>query len=206
MSLEVIIGPMFAGKSSAVLQRIRRAQVINKKVFIVTSIIDKRYDNRGCAVKTHDNEGISAEGVKELSDVFLLSGYHSADLVVIEEAQFFKDLYAIVKRMVDIDKKNVVVVGLNGDSDRKPFGEILELIPISDTITNLTALCKRCGDGTPGLFSALKGTKTEQVCVGGVGQYEALCRNHYLSLHASQNSQNSQASQKSVETRNAEKV
>jgi len=183
MSLELIIGPMFAGKSSAALQKIWRAEVLGRNIFIVTSIIDKRYDSSGCAIKTHNNEGIAADGVKELTEVFYLTSYHQAHLVVIEEAQFFQGLYDVVKRMVEVDRKNVIVVGLDGDSERKPFGQILDLIPIADTITKLTALCKRCaceGRENPGLFSSLIGEKSEQIYVGGVEKYEALCRNHYL--------------------------
>lgn len=180
MSLELIIGPMFAGKSTAALQRIRRAEVLGRKIFVVSSIIDTRYDSGGCALKTHNNDGMAAVGVKELTEVFYLTSYHDAQLIVIEEAQFFKELYDPVKRMVEVDKKSVIVVGLDGDSERKPFGQILDLIPITDTITKLTALCKRCPRETPGLFSALMGEKNEQICVGGVGKYEALCREHYI--------------------------
>jgi thymidine kinase len=185
MSLELIIGPMFAGKSSAALQRIRRAEVLGRKIIIITSIMDTRYDMSGCVIKTHDNDGRRATGLKDLREALTLTEYHQAELVIIEEAQFFQGLYHMVKRMVEVDKKKVIVIGLDGDSDRMPFGEVLTLVPIADTITKLTALCKRCaseGKETPGLFSALKGTKTEQICVGGGDTYEALCRWHYLNV------------------------
>jgi len=180
MSLELIIGPMFAGKSSAALQRIRRAEVLGLRICIFTSVVDTR---SGSTIKTHDKDQRRATGLKDIREALLLAEYHLAHLVIIEEAQFFQGLYHMVKRMVEVDKKAVIVVGLDGDSDRQPFGEVLNLIPIADTITKLTALCKRCacdGKESPGLFSALKGTKTDQVCVGGGDTYEALCRRHYL--------------------------
>jgi thymidine kinase len=181
MSLELIIGPMFAGKSSAILQRVRRANIIQQNICIVTSSLDNRCDKN--SIQTHDSEKIPANSLKNLNDILLFGEYHRAQLVIIEEAQFFPDLYTNVVKMVEVHKKDVIVVGLDGDSDRNPFGEILRLIPLADTITKLTALCKRCsleGKGVPGLFSALIGKKDGQICVGGNDKYEALCRRHFL--------------------------
>lgn len=181
MSLELIVGPMFAGKSSAILSRVRRARTLSWNCFLVTCAIDTRYDSSGAAIMTHDKEGISAVGLRSLEGVSELKDYQESKLVVIEEAQFFPDLFDFVVKAVEKDKKDVVVVGLDGDSDRKPFGKVLDLIPYCDKITKLTSLCKRCGDGTPALFSAcVKGQKDSQVCVGGADMYEPMCRKHYI--------------------------
>lgn len=179
-----MIGPMFSGKSSAVLQRIRRARAIGRDVFIITNIIDTRYNDTGCAIKTHDKEGVEAYGIgiHDLQKIFTYDAYASP-LIIIEEAQFFQGLYDVVLKAVEVDKKDVIVVGLDGDSDRKPFGDILKLVPLADKVTRLTALCKRCGDGTVALFSALvtglEG-KVEQIYVGGADKYLPMCRKHYL--------------------------
>ena len=182
MSLELIVGPMFAGKSSAILSRVRRASTLGWKCYIVTNIIDTRYDASGVSIMTHDKEGISAVGAKELTPLTQDKDYKYSKLVIIEEAQFFPDLFDFVIHAVEKDKKDVVVVGLDGDSDRKPFGKILDLIPYCDKITKLTSLCKICRDGTPAIFSAcVKGDKHgQQVCVGGEDMYEPMCRKHYL--------------------------
>jgi thymidine kinase len=185
MRLELIIGPMFAGKSSAVLQRIRRAKVIGRNVFIVTSILDTRYDLSGASVKTHDQEGVIATGlgVDDLQDILKLAAFQRSDIIVIEEAQFFNGLYDTIKLIVEVYKKDVIVVGLDGDSDRKPFGQILQLIPLADSVVKLAALCKRCSNGTEGHFTALvadKEGKTEQIYVGGADKYLPMCRRHYL--------------------------
>lgn len=180
MSLELIIGPMFAGKSSTILQRVKRAEVIGIKTFIVTSSIDIRYNTNTNLVKTHDQESVQAIGLEDIKEITRFAGFCGAKLIIIEEAQFFSGLYEMVKNLVEVYKRDVIVVGLDGDSDRKPFGEILQLVPLADTITKLTALCKRCGDGTPALFTYSKLTKDTQVCVGDASIYEALCRKHYL--------------------------
>lgn len=185
MRLELIIGPMFAGKSSAVLQRIRRAKVIGRNVFIVTSILDTRYDLSGASVKTHDQEGVIATGlgVDDLQDILKLASFQQCNTIIIEEAQFFNGLYDMVKKIVEVYRKDVIVVGLDGDSDRKPFGDILQLIPLADSVTKLAALCKRCSDGTEGHFTALianKEEKKQQIYVGGADKYLPMCRRHYL--------------------------
>jgi len=176
---------MFAGKSSAILQRIRRADILGWKHLIITCIIDTRYsgDNSEISkVTTHDQVSTDALGVSVLKEVDITSDvYLGARMIIIEESQFFPDLYDFVLAAVERDGKDVVVVGLDGDSDRRPFGQVLRLIPMADDIQHLSALCKRCGDGTAGRFSALvRGVKLEQIHVGGADSYEPMCRKHYL--------------------------
>ena len=120
--------------------------------------------------------------VSVLKGVCERADYIAARLIVIEEGQFFPDLYDFVIHAVEKDGKDVIVVGLDGDSDRKPFGQMLELVPMADEILRLTSLCKRCGDGSPALFSALvRGvSKSAQIFVGANDMYEAMCRKHYL--------------------------
>ncbi len=181
MHLTLILGPMFAGKSSAILSRVKRAKVLGWKTMVITCDIDKRYDVSGAKVMTHDLTGIEAIGVNVLEGITWTKEYLHARLIVIEEAQFFPDLYKFVVEAVDKHGKDVVVVGLDGDSDRKPFGQILDLVPLADEVMRLTSLCKRCGDGTAAIFTALvSGVKGEQVCVGGAEKYEPMCRLHYL--------------------------
>jgi len=172
---------MFAGKSSAILQKVRRAEILGWKHLVLTNRIDVRYETSGSTIHTHDHAGMEACGVMKLEEAIGTDCYNEARLVVIEEAQFFSDLYTFVLKAVEEDGKEVVVVGLDGDSDRKPFGQILEVLPLADEVIRLSALCKRCGDGTAALFSALvKGTKESQVCVGGADRYEPMCRRHFL--------------------------
>jgi thymidine kinase len=181
MSLTLIIGPMFAGKSSAILQKVKRAEILGWKHLVLTNRIDVRYESSGTHIVTHDHAGIEAVGLIKLEEAFGTDRYNEAKLVVIEEAQFFTDLSKFVLKAVEEDGKEVVVVGLDGDSDRKPFGQILEILPLADEVIRLSALCKRCGDGRAALFSALvRGVKQGQVHVGGADMYEPMCRKHFL--------------------------
>jgi thymidine kinase len=109
--------------------------------------------------------------------------YAISKLVVIEEAQFFPDLVDFVKQVVDTDKKHCIVVGLDGDSERKPFGQVLEVCAMAEEVVKFNALCKRCGNGTEAPFTYAHNVVTNSVsnvCVGADDRYIPLCREHYL--------------------------
>lgn len=186
MSLELLIGPMFAGKSSAIQSIVRRHESMGWSVFVVTNSMDTRYSDAP-AVVNHDKIAIPAIAVKELLPLLTRDDYIRARLVVIEEAQFFPDLLEFVRGVVDRDGKHCVVVGLDGDAERRPFGQVLELVPHCDRVTKLTAMCKRCGDGTPALFTFAAGAQAATAnaegvpCVGADDLYVPLCRKHYMS-------------------------
>jgi thymidine kinase len=185
MSLELLIGPMFAGKSSAIQSIVRRHQSMSWRVFVVTNAMDNRYSDTP-AVVNHDRISIPAIAVSALMPLLSHEEYDRSRLVVIEEAQFFPDLVEFVRAVVDRDRKHCVVVGLDGDAERRPFGKVLDLVPHCDRVSKLTAMCKRCGDGTPALFtfaagSAAAAANAEGVpCVGSDDLYVPLCRRHYL--------------------------
>jgi thymidine kinase len=76
----------------------------------------------------------------------------NSEVILINEGQFFTDLYDIVVDML-IHKKKIYICGLDGDFERKKFGSILDLIPLCDKIQKLTSLCSLCKDGTSAIFS-----------------------------------------------------
>ena len=177
MSLELYCGPMWAGKSSTVLGTLRRYSSIGWKILLLTSELDNRYGSG--MVVSHDQEKYPALAVRNLLEVAKTKVYEDAQLIMIDEAQFFPDLYEFVLQAVDQHEKHVICVGLDGDSDRKPFGDILRLVPHCDSIRKITSFCSECRDGTPALFSYHRTHKNEQVSVGHTNQYEPLCRKHF---------------------------
>lgn len=180
MSLELFIGPMFAGKSSEVLRILQRNNVIGRKTLVITHAIDTRYSENPLIV-THNQHSHPACAVHTLMPLLQSNELHTADCVIIEEAQFFPDLKDFVLKVVEEHGRHVICVGLDGDSERRPFGQLLDLIPYCDTVTKFKALCKRCGDGTEAIFTyRLRGAPTAQINVGGADQYEALCRGHFI--------------------------
>ena len=182
-SLELILGPMFAGKTSALQSIIRRHEVLGLNCVAYKPQIDNRYGDD--YIYSHDKVKVSAIPVTYLTQQALYSAYEGASLIVIEEGQFFTDLYEFVLKAVETDGKHVIVAGLDGDRFRKPFGQLLQLIPLADRITKLTALCKMCATtsmATPALFSYGATNAIETVHVGGAECYMPLCRKHYLEL------------------------
>lgn len=180
MSLELYLGPMFAGKSSAVLGVIRRNAIIGRPTLCLTSALDKRYTAEAKIV-SHNKDSYPATAVDCLVPVLGTPEFQKADCIVVEEAQFFLDLRAFVLSAVEDFGKAVICVGLDGDSDRRPFGQLLDLVPYADKIHKFTALCRRCGDGTDALFTFRRaGAPQTQIAVGTQDTYEPLCRLHYL--------------------------
>jgi thymidine kinase len=117
---------------------------------------------------------------KMFAKVFKLDSYQNTNIIFIEEAQFFSDIYQIIKKMTDIDNKIIYLSALNGDSNRELFGEIHKLIPLADNIEFLRALCTVCNDGTDGIYSKRLSNDKCQILVAGADQYNAVCRKHYL--------------------------
>lgn len=179
MSLQLILGPMFAGKSSELLGTVRKYKAVGWPVLLITHSIDKRYSEQP-AIISHDADSLPAIALQDLSLAFQRDDYKEAKLIIIEEAQFFHSLVESVLKMVEQDNKDVLCVGLDGDAERKPFGELLTLIPYCDSVSKRHAFCRRCAKPTPALFTYRVSNDEGQVVVGGADKYEPLCRKHYL--------------------------
>ena len=179
MSLELILGPMFAGKTSALQSIIRRHEALGINCAVYKPVSDTRYGG-DFYIYSHDQTKVAAMPVKYLTQQQLYEPYTESKLIIVEEGQFFEDLYEFVVKAVERDGKHVVVGGLDGDCFRKPFGQILQLIPLADRVTKLNSLCKVCADGTVGLFTFRKTKSKEIVEVGGPEAYMPLCRKHYI--------------------------
>ena len=180
MSLELLLGPMFAGKSSEILRILRRNKIIGRRTLCVTNSIDKRY-GEAARIVSHNLEAFPAIAVDRLFKLFHHDDFQAAECIIIEEAQFFPDLLQFVLPAVETYGRHVICVGLDGDSERRPFGQLMDLIPYCNKVTKLAALCTKCRDGTEAIFTYRRpGAPTTQVNDGGSDQYEPLCRAHFL--------------------------
>jgi len=185
MSLDLILGPMFAGKTTALIAQIERFQFIGYRTFIITHSSDTRYvsqHNEG-AIATHTGKTMSAYPTDELLSLRSNTAYIKATIIAIEEAHFFEDLYDFVVAAVETDGKKVICVGLNGDYRRDPIGQIHRLIPFADIITKIDAVCVHCSKRAPFTRRRLDKNPTtteQQILVGGSDIYEPVCRQHFL--------------------------
>lgn len=178
--LELIIGPMFAGKSTELLRKINQYKILNKKILIINHIFNSRYNETNETIITHDKNKIdNCLALEKLSDLDInLINYN--DVIIIEELQFFNDAYDIIIDMVDNLKKHVICAGLDGDSNKKPFGDVLKLIPHCNNVKKYKALCKKCCNGNYAYFSKKIIKNNNTTLIGGENYYEAVCRKHYL--------------------------
>ena len=183
--LELIIGPMFCGKTSKLLEIYKQCKFCNIPVTIINHSIDKRYHET--MVSTHDKIMAPCIQANKLSEIWLNDNQlvdndsynllKKSDVILINEGQFFSDLYEVVVDMLNKNKR-VYICGLDGDFERKKFGSVLDLIPLCDKVTKLTSLCSLCKDGTPGIFSMRLTNEREQTVVGS-DNYIPVCRKCY---------------------------
>ena len=178
MSLEIVLGPMFSGKSSYALSYIRKQKAIQRNVLAVKPRIDNRYSED--EIVTHNQEKVPCVVWDSNVDIAPNRFMLQADCIVIEEAQFFIGLPTFCAYMLGLGK-HLVLVGLDGDAHRKPFREILDCIPYANKVTKLSALCRHCRDGTEAPYTRYKENANQngsQVDVGGDEKYEAVCLRH----------------------------
>ena len=173
-SIEVIVGSMFSGKTEELIRRIRRAQIANLKVEIYKPAIDKRYDEQ--QIVSHSALSLMSTPVDNSQSILLLSS--EADVIGIDEAQFFDDELVNVCNTLANNGVRVIVAGLDMDYKGLPFGPIPKLLAIAEHITKVHAVCVKCGDIAQ--YSFRKAINENLVLLGEKDLYEPLCRACYL--------------------------
>lgn len=174
--LEIILGPMFAGKTTKLIEKYRECIFLKKKVCVINYEEDKRYDET--KLSSHDLIKIESTNLRKIGDIFSNNEIMKSEIFLINEGQFFSDLCESVTKLVDKMSKSVYIYGLDGDYSREKFGEILDLIPLCNKVKKLTALCNICKDGTKAYFTKRLSDEKVQKVIGN-NNYIAVCRNCY---------------------------
>lgn len=177
--LELYLGPMFSGKTTQLIRIYESYTYIGKTVAVINYIDDTRYHES--LLSSHDKKMIPCIFSKTLGELWNAtdSEIRNADIIIINEGQFFDDLYDVVIDMVEIHSKKVYICGLDGDFNRNKFGKMLDLIPYSDKVNKLHAFCAICKNGKKGIFSHRTTNETGQIVIGS-SNYIPLCRTCYL--------------------------
>jgi thymidine kinase len=176
--LEIIVGPMFSGKTSKLTEIYKQCMFCSIPVAVINYALDTRYHDT--MLSTHDKHMIPCIQTMLLAPMWESNAQvRDADVILINEGQFFEDLYPVVESMLKAGKK-IYISGLDGDFQRKKFGQILDLIPLCDKVTKLTSLCSICKTGEPGIFSMRLTSETQQTLIGS-DNYAPVCRNCYKS-------------------------
>lgn len=144
MSVQLVLGPMFSGKTSELLRRLRRYNVSKNRVLLVKFVKDVRYGT-DAVVRTHDGTSLTwcdhvqcGESLVDILNVGL-----NFDVVGIDEGQFFDDLCLVSNKLANAGK-HVVIAALNGNFNQHPFQPVAQTLASADEVVHLTAVCMEC--------------------------------------------------------------
>ncbi len=173
--IEIITGCMFSGKTEELIRRLRRAEIAKQKVKIFKPLIDTRYSNE--SIVSHNEQSLPSILIKDIKEV--LDQSDDAQVVAIDEAQFFSADITKVCNKLAMKGKRVIVAGLDQDFRGVPFEPMPQLLAIAEYITKQLAICVECGN--PADKTQRKTASSERVIVGAADIYEARCRQcHYI--------------------------
>ena len=184
--LELILGPMFSGKTSNLKKIYDQCKYCNITVMVINYEEDNRYCDASF-MSTHDKimipciKGTSILEIMEKN----VEKVNESDVILINEGQFFADINRVIPLVEDLHKR-VYICGLDGDFKKNKIGSLLDLIPYCDNVFKLKSLCSECRDGKSGLFSYRITNETDQVVIG-VENYKPVCRACFKRLSNNKN-------------------
>jgi len=175
--IQLIIGPMFSGKSTELLRRIKRYKVANKRCIVFKHELDNerlRVELKS-SISTHDDETHDAIPTISLTEeANNYNNFINYDVIGIDEGQFFDDLALISDKLANLGKI-VIIAALDATYERKEFENVSILIPLCERVTKLTAVCKDCCyDSAPFSYRLTKDKST--ILIGKDEHYISLCR------------------------------
>lgn len=182
--VEVIVGPMYSGKSEELIRRIRRTKIAKQKVQVFKPEIDIRYDKED--VVSHCGAKEEAIPVRDSSDILKLLEIDT-QVVAIDEVQFFDEGIINVITTLANDNKRVICAGLDMDFKGLPFGPIPALLSIAEFVDKIQAICVVCGNPATRTQRLINGRPASYedpiVLIGALESYEARCRKcHSISI------------------------
>jgi len=178
--LKVYIGCMFSGKTTALLNEIARYKVITEEILVVNHFLDGERNDRKSVIMSHNKKEHVSTMVEKLEEIINLEEYKKARVVIIDEGQFYKDLYKVVSEELRKENKTFIVGGLSSDFNMKAIGEMTQLIPIADEVIKLEAYCVYCKNGNKASFTKRIVEDKTTILVGKSDMYVPVCRKHHI--------------------------
>ncbi|MFT4204985.1 MAG: thymidine kinase [Chitinophagaceae bacterium] len=172
--IEVVCGSMFSGKTEELIRRLKRVQIANRKAELFKPEVDIRYD--ATDVVSHNATTMASIPVNNSQNILLLA--QGADVIGIDEAQFFDSEIVNVCQTLANNGHRVIIAGLDMDFMGRPFGSMPQLMAIADYVTKLHAICVQCGNIAS--FSFRKSVENNQFVLGESDKYEPRCRKCYM--------------------------
>lgn len=176
--IHLIIGCMFAGKTTTLMNTVARHHALGKKVLVVNHVSDNRYSSDEC-IFSHEMKAMPCIKRSALLGLQDTPQFQECQVVCIDEGHFFHDLFEFSVYCADVHNKEVYIAALNGDYKRVCFTEIAKLIAEADSIVKLNATCRQCSHENRNAIFSKKKNESSSV-VGGAETYEAVCRHHFI--------------------------
>ncbi|TNV75953.1 hypothetical protein FGO68_gene12760 [Halteria grandinella] len=170
--IQLICGPMFAGKSTELLRRLKRYEIGGHRILRVKFADDTRYSSD--SISTHDRQTSKAVGAKLLSEIGDL--WTNFDVIGIDEGQFFDDVATFAESAANTGKV-VIVAALDTTCVRTMFETIVQLLPKCEKVKKLQAICRGCNHQAS--FHIRKAPKHVTQMIGGEDMYKPMCRECY---------------------------
>lgn len=199
--MEIVVGPMFSGKSEELIRRVKRAVIANREVMVFKPQIDNRYSKEDVA--SHSGQIIKAYPVrdsKQLEKLYIerKTGLEKENknitIVAIDEVQFFdKDIIKTVEKLVT-QGVLVIMSGLDQDFKGEPFPITAELMARSEFVTKLHSVCMKCGRPAVKSQRIIDGKPARVddpiIKIGAKESYEPRCRSCHIVLKGENNEEN----------------
>ena len=174
--LEVVHGSMFGGKTERLIARLRHGRAEGLRVLAFKHSIDNRYD--ATHLVTHTQDRFDAWPVPNAEA--LLQYAERADLIAIDEGQFFKlPLVSVVEQLL-AHGVSVIVAGITHDAWGRPFEPMPQLVAMADEVCLRQSPCRVCGDPSP--YTQRMTAMNTLHMVGGLDDYEPRCKQHFTPL------------------------
>lgn len=158
--IEVVCGPMFAGKTEELIRRIKRLEFAKQTYLVFKPKIDNRYGDD--VITSHNQSKKHAINIEQSTEIYKYLK-DDIDVIIVDEAQFFdKKLPLVLDDLADRGYR-VIVGGLDRDFKGEPFGPMPEILAIAEVVTKLTAICQ---------VSGKPATRTQRIINGKEANYD----------------------------------
>ena len=181
--IEVITGPMFAGKTEELIRRVKRMEYAHKNYVIFKPAFDNRYSES--EIVSHNKKALHAINISHGSDI-RRHLKENTQAIVIDEVQFFDE--SMLKYVMEFAEEGyrVICAGLDTDFRGEPFGIIGQIMAVAESVTKLTAICSVCGESATRTQRIIDGKPAyyndPTILVGANDSYEARCRSCHIVL------------------------
>ena len=175
--IEVITGPMFAGKTEELLRRVKRLEYAKKNIVVFKPLMDNRFsENEVVSHNKNSTRSVNISTAKEIFDYI----DKDTEVVAIDEIQFLDEEAVKIVEFLASKGVRVIVSGLDKEFRGEPFSFMPRLLAVAEYVTKLTAICVKCGSPATRTQRIVNGRPAKYndpiVLIGAEESYEARCR------------------------------